>query len=346
MSRRVFISFLALILLAAIVPAPAVAVRVAVGAGSIQGQVVNGTQDGGSVGGVTVSLLPFRGGEPGDPLSTNAEASGTFRFDGLETGSDWAYLVRVSHEGVTYSQGPIAFEGGQTLADAQVLVYEATDDSGSIAVERAHLLLAFTDAGLQLTEVYVFANSGDRTYVGQEEIDGRRVVASIQLPRGARNLGFDDGSLGRRFISTKDGFADTEPQWPGQTSIVFSYELECPYRECTLVRVMPGPTMNLNVLLPSLGTRLETDRLSFGGELDAQGQAYLNYTGLNLASGEEVVLRLVPMSGAASSSTKVASQSLLPVAAIVVVGIAGLIALAYPLLRRRAGSASGSDSSE
>ena len=198
-----------------------------------------------------------------------------------------------------------------------------------------HLLLAFTEDGLKVTEVYIFANSGDRTYVGREEIDGRRAVVSIQLPRDVRNVSFEDGSLGRRFISARDGFADTEPQWPGRTSVIFSYEIDCPSRQCTLTRVMPGPTRNLNVLLPSVGVRLETDRLSFAGELDAQGQGYLNYTGNNLASGEEVVLRLAPMSGVSAGPARSSSRSPFAVIAIVVMGAGVLAALAYPLLAGR-----------
>ena len=311
----------------------------AAGVGVIQGQIVNGTENGGSVAGIEVNLYGFQGNSSQEPITAIVDASGVFRFDGLETGSDWAYLIQAAYGGVTYSSSTIAFEAGQTETEAMLLVYESTEDDSGISVERAHLLLSFTEAGLKLTEVYVFRNPGDRTYVGKDEVDGRRAVAAIQLPRGARALGFDDGSLGGRFIATKDGFADTEPQWPGQTSVVFSYELDCPSRQCTLVRTMPAPTLNLNVLLPSVGTRLESDRLSFGGEMDAQGQSYLNYTGINLGAGERVSLRLVPMSGAASSSDGSSSQSPLAIAAIVMVAIGGLVALGYPLLRKRAAEA-------
>jgi hypothetical protein len=337
MSRRAILAGAILLLLSLMVVPQALAA----GVGVLQGSISNGTEDGGPVAGIEVTLLPFQEGVQKDALTTVVDGSGAFQFAELETGSDWAYMVRASHSDVVCTQGPIVFEGGQTVADAQLTIYEATDDDMGIVVERAHFLLSFAETGLQITEVYVFRNSGDRTFVGTQEIDGRRVATSIELPRGARGLALEDGSLGGRFLATKDGFADTEPQWPGQTSVVFSYEVDCPSRQCTVSREMPAPTLNLNVLLPSVGTLLDTDRLSFGGEMDAQGQSYLNYTGLNLAGGEEVTLRLVPMSGATSSSTRSSGQSPLAVAAIVAAAIAGVGALAYPLLRKRAGEEKG-----
>ena len=53
--------------------------------------------------------------------------------------------------------------------------------------------------------MYVFDNPTDRTYVGKDEIDGRRWTSRYLLPRAARDLALDDGTLGGRFFLAEDG---------------------------------------------------------------------------------------------------------------------------------------------
>jgi hypothetical protein len=51
-------------------------------------------------------------------------------------------------------------------------------------------------------------------------------VITFQLPDGASNLMVKGGSLGGRFVSTSDGFGDTQGIPPGTgTQILFSYDL-------------------------------------------------------------------------------------------------------------------------
>lgn len=315
--------------------------------GLIQGRVANGTADGGSTAGLEVALLVWQGKTPKPTLTAMTDAQGDFQFQGLETGGEWTYLLRVSYEGVIYSHGPFSFEAGKGVYEAWLDVYETTTDEAGIVVERAHLLLEFADASLRVAELYIFFNPGDRTYIGQEEVEGRRATWSFLLPRGASDLVLDDGALGGRFLAIQGGFVDTEPQWPGRTSVMFRYRLDCAARDCALTKEITAPTANLNVLLPDTGMRLESERLSFAGRIEAQGGSYLNYVGRNIAAGEKLTLRLMqPAPENAEMVARSAKGRPATVAIMVLMGIGAALALGYPLWKAYAKGTVSLDSGE
>jgi len=306
------------------------------GTGVLQGQAINGTAGDQAVAGLEVILHSFQGQDEGEQRSTTTDAQGRFRFEGLETGSDWAYLVRVDYQGVQYSPGILAFESGQSELSTTVQVYEATTDAEAVWAERAHIFVTLSDTGLEVTELYVFANSTDRTYVGAQEIDGRRWTTRFLVPKDGFNLVFDDGTLGSRFLTApQGGFVDTEPHWPGTTSVMYSYELACPGGDCDLTRELLHPISNLNVLIPDAGATVESAQLVMAGKQQAEGGSFLNYAGRDLASGQELDLH-VRLPGAVSqpaASKSGGGTSALPwiILGTVLVGLA----LIYPFWRRR-----------
>lgn len=303
--------------------------------GVLEGQAINGTAGGQAVGELEVVLRSFRGREEGDAQSTTTDAQGRFRFEGLETGSDWAYLVRVDFQGVQYSPGLLAFEAGQSELSTKVLVYEATTDALDVRAERAHILVTLSDVGLAVTELYVFANPTDRTYVGAQEIDGRRWTARFTLPQDALDLSFDDGSLGGRFLTAPEGgFVDTEPHWPGTTSVLYSYDLVCQGGNCDLSRELLHPISNLNVLIPDTGAVVESAQLTLAGKQQAQGNSFLNYVGRDLVPGPKFDLR-VRLPGALSRPVPSRGGRISALPWIILGTVLVGLALVYPFWRRR-----------
>jgi hypothetical protein len=283
-----------------------------------------------------VTLRAFQGREEAELQTTTTDAQGRFRFENLETGSDWAYLVRVVYQGVQYAPGMLAFESGQSELSTTVQVYEATTDAETVRAERAHVFVTLSNTGLEVTELYVFANSSDRTYVGAQEVEGRRWTTRFLTPADIVNLTFDDGSLGGRFLTSPEGgFVDTEPHWPGTTSVMYSYELACPNGNCDLTRELLHPIDNLNVLIPDAGASVESAQLVMAGKQQAQGNSFLNYAGRDLAAGQELDLRIL-LPGAVSRPA--ASQGGGGTSAVpwIILGtvLVGLV-LVYPFWRRR-----------
>jgi hypothetical protein len=334
MSNRSHIALVLLVALLLVRPT----VAGAQGGGTIEGAVINGTADTGPVEGLEVRLRVFVGMEESTSLTATTDAQGTFRFENLDTSTDRSYLVLTTYQGVTYSQGLLSFEPGQDAVSVELLVYATTTDDAQVGVERAHLFLTLSEGGVEATELYVFVNTGDRTYVGTEEVDGRLWTSQFTLPEGGHDLVFDDGSLGGRFLPTESGFVDTEPQWPGSTSVMFHYALDCERGECDLSREIEHPIANLNVLVPEAAVQVQSAQLTFEGRRDAQGAAYLNYVGRDLAPGQRLDLRLrLEEAGPAPAVSQSRGTQSLPwiILGAVLVGLA----LIYPFWRRRIESA-------
>jgi hypothetical protein len=304
------------------------------GGGLIRGTVLNGTTDGRSTDGLEVVLRTFQENSESQQRVALADAQGQFAFEGLETGSSWAYLLQVDYGGVTYSRGMLSFEADTSELEAQVNVYESTDDEAVTTASRAHIFVDVSDTGLAVTELYVFSNPTDRTYVGVERVGDRLWTSEFLLPQGAYDLSFDDGSLGGRFLSVQGGFVDTEAHWPGTTSVLFYYRVDCPGGVCDLGREITFPISNLNAMVTDTGARVTSERLPLEGMREAQGQSYLNYLGRDLSPGEPLDLT-VHLTDDLPVSTDSRPRSAQALPWILLGGVLTFLVLAYPFWRRR-----------
>ena len=158
------------------------------------------------------------------------------------------------------------------------------------------------------------------------------------LPHSSRNLTLDDGALGGRFLSIEGGLADTEPNWPGTTRVMYSYAVEGSDGGCDLSRKVRQPIADLNVFVTDAGVRVESARLTFEGRREAQEEFYLNYVAQNLAPGERLDLKVQPAQAVLPPSTTAGTAS----GPGIVPGILGaflsawaVLALAYPFWRQR-----------
>lgn len=300
--------------------------------GVIRGRVRNGTPGGGSVEGLEVVLRSFQGQTEGETRSTTVDAEGGFSFEGLETATTWSYLPKVTYQDVTYSQGILAFDAGQTEITVELTVYETTQERDGIRADRAHLLIGIDGTTLTVTELYVVTNPADRTYVGTEELDGRRWTSRFYLPAGAHTLTFDDGTLGGRFLAMEGGFVDAEPLWPGRTNIMFSYRLDCPTGRCDLSRKTTYDLTNLNVLIPSGRATLVSDQLLLEGTVGSQQEEYQNFVSRNIPAGERLDIR-VRLAGATFSGSASPSASRLPW--FLLGGVLAALVVLYPFWRQR-----------
>jgi hypothetical protein len=223
-------------------------------------------------------------------------------------------------------------------------IYETTTDDAGIAVERAHLLITVQDESLSVGELQVFANPGDRTYIGKQELEGRRWTSRFALPEDASGLTFEDGSLGGRFLSTENGFVDTEPLWPGRTSVMFRYVIPCSKGDCRLVQEITYPVSSLNVLIPDTGVTIEGKGLQLQGQVPSEGQSYLNYVAGDLQAGQKLDLT-VHLSGSGSNSGTVGGATTRNSSGLWPWLLLGLVitalALGYPFWRQRLVSAQG-----
>jgi hypothetical protein len=228
-----------------------------------------------------------------------------------------------------FSEGVHASEGESDLV-LPVTIYEATGDPSQVRVERLHILFdPAVDDQVEVTQVWVLSNRGDKTFVSAEVSD----LMEIHLPQGFENLTFfgDDTAQGR-FVVTDLGFVDRGPIKPAEaTELVFGFSL--PYeRRMAFKQTMTLPVDAITILMPESGPAVQGEGLSDEGVRDMGGVPMRNYALGSLSSGDTLALNLSvsPISVGSGSSLN---------GVLIGAGALGLVVVALGLWRYRSSGA-------
>jgi len=271
------------------------------GEGVLEGQVVNGTADGAQIGsGIPIVLHVLQGDITMDTLDAVTDGGGTFRFDGLDVDPTLDYWPEAVYLDVTYSPTePLRFGDDQAPLEATVTVHETTEDDSAIIVDSVHIIAESFGEALRVSEIHLFGNTGDRTYVGSSKDGEGATTLSIPLPEGAVGLAFGEGTPEGRFVETAGLVLDTEPVPPGQGTAMafFSYHLMVMGDTVPLERRFFYPVNNLNVLAAQPGLSLASDQLLSMGAESFQGQQYEYFVGQGLGPDAPLFVELTPVAG-------------------------------------------------
>ena len=308
------------------------------GNGVISGRVQNGTVGGGPVGILTVTLRHFAGMQLAEERQTQTGPDGSFRFDGLPTSPQDAYLVVVRYAGVDYVSGMVQLHQ-QPEQTVDLTVYETTTDPSTVRIASRSLVIAGASPELRavdIMDILIVENSGDRTYLG----DRSGVVLRIPLPRGAQEIrpqpGFDYGQP-----RLEDGvLLTTGPLPPGSQTVVLSYTVPYEGTRATLSIGTAMPTSTLRALVRDGTYRLSSRSLIDTGTVEVSGVTYRVLVIDAPVVGDMHVVQLsgLPRTGLLFD---------LPTGPIIAlaVGLAGLIAAAVltviVLRRQRVGTETG-----
>jgi hypothetical protein len=277
------------------------------GSGVIEGRVVNGTAGGPEVGaGITVTLHTLEGETEGPSLQTVTDAAGTFRFEGLDTNPDIEYWPDATYLGVLYNDDtPYQFTAGQTTLAAVLTVYETTEDDSAITLDSAHFIMESFGQVLRISEIHLYGNSGDRTYVGHTDGKGQRTTLFIPLPANAVGVAFDQDTPTDRFIEVDGGMLDTEPVPPGQETALayFSYHLVVTGSSMPLERSFAYPVTMLNILAAQPGLAVRSDQLQDMGPQAFQNVTYDMLALQGLALNTPLVMELLPSADTSGSTS-------------------------------------------
>lgn len=275
-----------------------------------------------------VTLHGFDGQQEVVTQTKTLGPSGTVNFPDLELVSGRLFILSTEYQGVRYvSDVSHLTDAGQTL-QLPLTLYDSTSDMSTVRASRLHVLLDFpSDGVMQVIELWVLSNTGDRTVMPS---DSGGLVFS--LPSGANNISFEDNSVAQMATRTADGFSLAMPLRPGQESaqLVFSFNL--PYQDgADFHQPLPYPVDGVTVLLPDGGPTVKGSSVEDQGVQDLGGQSYhqynLNSFGAGGAIDMQVAGRTTPIVSLGSNW-----QSLVLGAAAFVLVLAGVIAWYRPSL--------------
>ena len=212
---------------------------------TIEGQLVNATPGGTVEAGIPVMLHSYDGQQMSSVIEGVTGPDGTFRFENVEMAEGRTFEVIATVGRTSYFSERTTGSPDQTRLELPVIIYDTTTDASAIRVEQMHTIVEFlSPAQMEVLEVYVISNDGDRTVEGAATLgDGRTASLRFTLPEGETGLSFEGDNTGTRFILTADGFADRLGVPPGRGTVQFTIGYLLPYRGmgCALSGCSPTP---------------------------------------------------------------------------------------------------------
>jgi hypothetical protein len=299
---------------------------------SIYGVVYNGTPSGTVPEGLSVTLYVFTDGSQSGSYDTVIDEEGVFSFDGLSF-SDGDQIVAITeYLGVTYMSSSFIYSEGQELPDLSLAIYETTEDPSDVYFTQVSILLNEVDGQLRLGEYYLLANRGDHTWIGTyDETLGTNTTVSFSLPEGVEDLWFSGAGLDDRFLSKENGFVDTFPVVPGETSLEVFFSYDLPFSgKIQLDRLMDRPVDNVEFLVSELGgIEVQGSGITYKGVIGMDSGNALSYTTGPVDAGETLRYRVISKSN--TGSFGLAWEIGLGIAALIMSGVGIFLLWRKPL---------------
>ena len=279
--------------------------------GSISGQVINGTADGGDVGGVEVSLIIYVDDMLADTKTAVSDGDGNFRFDDINL--EYTYLISARYMEVDYYY-PVVFDSGETTAYVEVGVCDITASDEKIRVGLTRKIVNFDAENLLVTEVSWLVNDGDRTYVGE---DG---VLFFRMPPGACCFEAPEDLMVDYELLNDITVTYLVPFPPGERQLVYSYRLDRPdANEMDIAFSIDYPTDSLELMVEEGDIEVAVSQLApLELVVTDDEERYLYFRGQNLSRSEIINVHISGLSGSGGFAIYV----LWILLAVVVAGIA------------------------
>jgi mono/diheme cytochrome c family protein len=229
----------------------------------------------------TATLYAFDQMELVYTTTLTSHVNGLFTFENIETPAGRVFMAGVEYGGVTYGSDVFEVEDPSQPITLLVNVYETTTDTSALIVERLHIFYDFSVEGqMDVVELIIISNSSEKTIVAEEE--GGPVV-QIQLPEGASNIQFQDGTLGVEYLAIPGGFADTRSVQSGATDFQILVGFTLPYEdELIFEQSLSYPVQTTTILVPEMGVKVKSDQVTDSGTRDVQGVTYRVYSSMEI----------------------------------------------------------------
>jgi hypothetical protein len=261
----------------------------------VQGQVLNGTIGGIIPAGMEVVLRAFDGNQRVFSQTTTIGEDGHYRFDQVEATAGRIFVVTGEHMGVVYASEPAHFaeEGSFELS---LIVFDTTTEFSQIQVDRLHVILSEqTDGTLQVLELWIISNLGDRTVA----TNGGEGFLEVRLPASATDVQWESDAPSDRFQMTEAGFIDRLPIQPGSGNHEIVSQFELPFsKRLDFIQPMDLPVAALVLMVPEGGLRITGEGITDSGVRQIMGTSLHTYNADPISPGN--ALSFSVMRGGAS----------------------------------------------
>ncbi len=261
----------------------------------IEGQIINGTasQSVPDTLPLTLYVVPHQGSQ--QEMITRTYQSGVgghFVITDAQVDESNLIAVGVDYKDLTFFSDVLPAQPQMTLP---ITIYESTADAQQVSIDTLHVVIEPDANGLNVSEIYVLSNQGDRFVAGFGQ-----PVMHFGLPADATNIRLDP-SQQQVLDRNGDGldYFAAIPVGQQVESVVYQYTL--PLTATSLSRTIYHPIAVANVLLSGQPGSLvvTSDQLKAAGSQTIPGstgdgqsssQTFQQYTATNLQAGQALAL--------------------------------------------------------
>ncbi|MCK4742129.1 MAG: c-type cytochrome, partial [Anaerolineales bacterium] len=148
-----------------------------VSTGAIYGSIENGTEGADLPHGLEVTFFAFEGNQLVFEKVIPVDADGKFEVQDLEIVPGRIFGATTEYQGVRYFNTAGHMLEDNLSLELRLTVFETTTDDSLIVVDRLHLILDYSIEGVvEVSELLLMTNTGDRTIAGQDGFNDIRVT--------------------------------------------------------------------------------------------------------------------------------------------------------------------------
>lgn len=191
--------------------------------GMITGQVRNITTQKPQEG-QDVVLISYMGDRKEERHFAKSDSLGAFSFSHLRW--DRSYEIVLFHQGVQYVSGKMVFLPGKDEIEVDLPVYDTTSSDENVSLRSLNLIVYPDNGGasVNVTSLYVFENSGDTVFTGEQSGEDTRTLA-FSIPEEAEDVTFSDSVTPDAAERRGEKLYSKLPFLPGMKRIALGYSL-------------------------------------------------------------------------------------------------------------------------
>lgn len=258
--------------------------------GVLTGTVINGTT-GDPVPDIPLTLYTVSSdGSLLEQTDGSSGADGTFKFEKLRREHTANFVLEAVYNDVHYfSDGSAIFLPDSTETTLDINVYETTDDPSVVEATTLHRIVAFVPDFISITDIYVFSNNSDKTFIGKMGADGMPETVRIAVPDGAQEVSFQFDTARQ---AEDNIYVDSRPVTPGTEnySLAVSYGIPIKGKSVTVKTPLLTAIPAVNLLITDQGETVSGDQLERLQDRTIQGDTYQQWKGENFAAGDDLVM--------------------------------------------------------
>ncbi len=291
-----------------------------IAAGTIKGKVTNGTAGFKIPKNTVVELAKYVNKNKDDSfiMKATVDKNGFFSFKNLEPDEQAIYIPSVVYNSVSYSGKQIVITKEKSSHISNIKIYESTKSDSLIYVELQHFLIIPTEGMLEIQEILLLKNDGDRTYTGSIPTgSGKFITAYHKLPKDAIDMQIGFGLMSCCVEPANEGFYDTMEIQPGEKQVSFSYKIKAPEETINFTKKITLPVKEFDVYLFGGQATLSGNKLTKLPDQIVENKVIKKYQALKLKNGDNVTINLAGLSGQPTDWSLIA-----------LIGVAGILLLA------------------